>query len=494
MTVKANYLQQILGDNEEALLAIREIPYFRNCSDKLLRLIFRYGRVFSLQEGEELTREGEFDQWVFIVLSGRLAVYVGDDRVDVTTSSLVGERCILGESRQATLRATEEGLVALGIDMAILDTLEHPGVEQHEDFPVLAELLCVIANEIVNRVADRAYVQIDVSGKYATYLESERVSEVIGQLKEGRYKHDPRINLEIYKYLRREAPAVLAATLADGTVTVDTRRLYSHCIERGEHGLIYGLAKALNRFLDSRAGSAWARRGVGVDDLGRDAAGRDSAGGDPTSRGHSFSEFSRNLLERIRERHGGNGAALPGRRALPDSTWRRRFRLDENLTVDLAGVCRMLQGEYGYSDRQMIDTLMLMLREASVYIAEINASIRDMLHTLSQIGFVKKLESASTFAEIPADQFFDKETVPDIDPMVGRRIMQVHLIDPYLERLAESVPKAVAPEAEALADAGADGAPTAAAESRAAPEGIPPNGAEPSADPDPNALIDSLFD
>ncbi len=92
MTVKANYLQQILGDNEEAQLAIREIPYFRDCSDKLLRLIFRYGRVFSLQEGEELTREGEFDQWVFIVLSGRLAVYVGDDRVDVTTSSLVGER------------------------------------------------------------------------------------------------------------------------------------------------------------------------------------------------------------------------------------------------------------------------------------------------------------------------------------------------------------------------------------------------------------------
>ncbi|MCZ6553160.1 MAG: hypothetical protein O7A67_05095, partial [SAR324 cluster bacterium] len=117
-----------------------------------------------------------------------------------------------------------------------------------------------------------------------------------------------------------------------------------------------------------------------------------------------------------------------------------------------------------------------------------------MLHTLSQIGFVKKLESASTFAEIPADQFFDKETVPDIDPRVGRRIMQVHLIDPYLECLAESVPKAAAREAEALADAGADGAPTAAAESRAAPEAIPPNGAKPPADPDPNALIDSLFD
>ncbi|MEE8554666.1 MAG: hypothetical protein V3T00_02310, partial [bacterium] len=307
------------------------------------------------------------------------------------------------------------------------------------------------------------------------------------------------INLEIYKYLRREAPAVLAATLADGTVTVDTRRLYSHCIERGDHGLIYGLAKALNRFLDSPAGSAWAHRGAGVDDPRKDAAGgdgpgADAAGGDPASRGHSFSEFSHNLLERIRERHGGNGAALPGRRALPDSTWRRRFRLDENLTVDLAGVCRMLQGEYGYSDRQMIDTLMLMLREAGVYIAEINASIRDMLHTLSQIGFVKKLESASTFAEIPADQFFDKETVPDIDPRVGRRIMEVHLIDPYLERLAESVPKAAAPEAGALAAAAADGAPTAAAESRAAPEAIPPNGAEPSADPDPNALIDSLFD
>ena len=70
----------------------------------------------------------------------------------------------------------------------------------------------------------------------------------------------------------------------------------------------------------------------------------------------------------------------------------------------------------------------------------------------------------------------------------------MHLIDPYLERLAESVPQAVAPEAEALAAAAADGAPTAAAESRAAPEAIPPNGAEPSADPDPNALIDSLFD
>ncbi|MCZ6749934.1 MAG: hypothetical protein O7D96_11610, partial [SAR324 cluster bacterium] len=81
------------------------------------------------------------------------------------------------------------------------------------------------------------------------------------------------------------------------------------------------------------------------------------------------------------------------------------------------------------------------------------------------------------------------------DPMVGRRIMQVHLIDPYLERLAESDSKAAAGETEAAAG---DGAP-AAAESGVAHEAAREDAgstavAEAPADPDPNALIDSLFD
>ena len=119
MTLRATYLEQVLGENPEAVFAIREVPLFYDCTDPLLQLIYRYGRIFALGHGEELTRENEFDQWVFFVLSGRLAVYVDGDRVDTISSSMVGERCILGEPRRATLRAADEGIVALGVDISI---------------------------------------------------------------------------------------------------------------------------------------------------------------------------------------------------------------------------------------------------------------------------------------------------------------------------------------------------------------------------------------
>ena len=59
MEVKTNYLGALLGGDQNARMAIREIPLFRTCSDELLELVFRYGRIFSLREGETLGIVGE---------------------------------------------------------------------------------------------------------------------------------------------------------------------------------------------------------------------------------------------------------------------------------------------------------------------------------------------------------------------------------------------------------------------------------------------------
>ncbi|MCH8843087.1 MAG: Crp/Fnr family transcriptional regulator [SAR324 cluster bacterium] len=436
METRTNYIDQVLGDNPDALMAIREVPHFRDSSRKLLDLIYKYGRIFALNEGEVLTREKEFDQWVFFILSGRLAVYVDDEWVDTISSSLVGERCILGEPRKATLQAAEEGMTALGVDMALLDLLNDPDRPDGEDLSVCVELLSLITGEILNRIVDLAYNQIDVAGKHRTYLDSEHTAEIIHKLRENAYAADPQVNIEVFKFLKSRANFRLASCLSGDGITVDTRKFYAHCVNIGEHGLIYDLAETLRRGNDSSGGVR-----------------SPSAAINRNSPFH-FKDFARIVGERIserdRERNPVNGVTASG--------WKSRFKLSNELQIDLPGVCAWLGQSHGFSEIDLIETLMIILKEASDYTARINASIKSMIRELGEIKFLRKLQSVATETDASAPDFYISRTPEEMIPLFSKHVLEVHLIKPYLERLKarEPVPPAVPhPKAADDQDSGA---------------------------------------
>jgi CRP-like cAMP-binding protein len=455
MAPKTNYLEHVLGENPEARIAIREIPLLRQGTESLLELIYRYGRIFALRENEELTRENEFDQWVFFVLNGRLAVYVGDDRVDTISSSLVGERCILGESRKATLRAAEGGMTALGVDMAVLDALQQPGHRASEGPAVFVELLAIITGEIVRRVADLSYGYFDIVQKYQAYLELEKSSEISEELKDNGFQADPEANIEIYKHLYRRDKVLLARFCSGSRLEIDTAGLFAHCMNSGRQQLLYDLANALRSALAGRQN-------------GHETAHAEVAA-------YTFPEFSRRTLAALNSQLAANGGrGRPG--TISQGEWAGRFRTGPQSAAELAGVCDWLRDSLGFSDLDVVNALMVVLREASTYTALINGSIKAMVREIGRIEFITQMEADGGDADIPILEFLDTRSPDELIPLFSKHVLEVHLVRPYLDQLGLSLPNPETP------------VPT---EEEASPPPPTPQGDD---EPTAQNLADSLFD
>lgn len=469
MDIQANYLEKILGDNQEAKFAIREIPHFQFCSEDLLNLIYSYGRIYSLREGECLTREGEFDQWVYFLLSGTLTVIVGGEKVDNISASMVGESCIFGEPHNATLNASDGGVVALGIDMAILDKLQgdssNSGGNASKDAHVFVELLSIVTGEIIDRIADLAYIQLDVASKLAINIKADEVGDIISGLIKNAYSGDPQVNIAMYKYLMRRDKALLALSLQPDKITVDTRKFYSHIVNQGTPELALEMAQVI---YDVRQGDSYGEDGI-TGYLGS----------------QNFNGFVGDAFQKAADHYASVREGQQNSRELTEHAWREHFRMGDDMRIELPGFCRWLKSTYGYTDLQVVEILILILREASRYTAEINMTTKDMMSELSQIKGLKKLEGFAGGGEVVISLFFDSRTAEEMIPLFSRHVLDVHLINPYLERLGEPQ---LATAGDAVATAGAAGAAATPAPAADATAG------EAEAQLGSDELVDSLFD
>lgn len=163
-----NYCEAILGNNTSAKKTIRLIPELANCSDDLLDLIFTYSKAINIKQGEVLIKEGLFDQWVYFMVKGQLDIIINDTKLGSTPGPLVGERCIVGEPRGATLVAGEDGIMAFGIEMSLMDEINRQindfrQNENDEDkileysnqkYRIAIELLAIVLNEVILRILE----------------------------------------------------------------------------------------------------------------------------------------------------------------------------------------------------------------------------------------------------------------------------------------------------------------------------------------------------
>lgn len=163
-----NYCAAILGENQKAMSTIRLIPGLSDCSDDLLEMIYAYSKTVKMQPGELLIKEGLFDQWVYFIIQGALDVVIDGEQLGSTGGPMVGERCILGDPRGANLVAGKEGIMALGVEMSIIDEINREinnfhhtasSDEEAERFAnertaISLELLSIILNEVIERITN----------------------------------------------------------------------------------------------------------------------------------------------------------------------------------------------------------------------------------------------------------------------------------------------------------------------------------------------------
>jgi len=423
MSVTTNYLSNILGQDPDALLALREVPAFHECSGQLLELVFRYGRVVVLREGEALTREGEFDQWVYFIINGRLEVIVGDSHVDTISSSLVGERCILGEQRRATLRATEQGVTALGVDMALLDTLRDHASAVDEPISVYLELLSIITSEVVNRIAELEFNLLDFTYKYVAHIRTERLSETLRDLAHGAYREERNANFAVYRHLLKHDPVALSRCAEPDGFTVDTRQLYADAALTGNHALLYDVAEAVLVARELEAGPA-----------GNGGFSGASGGGGNGREVYNYAAFVSHIARVIMNQHGTGDWGEAAAQAMATGI-RKRLRLSETQTVDLRGLMHWLIAEYRFTAEDTIDLLMTLLKESSDATAHINGNIKAMVHELTQTRFAKELESAALGRGANVADYYHNTPVEELIPFFSKNILDVYLVQPYVERL-----------------------------------------------------------
>jgi CRP-like cAMP-binding protein len=135
-----------LKGRDDLFEMLRKIPFLQSYADRFLRRILELSKLRRYQQGEIITRQGEFDMWLYVILSGEVRVVHNEEeiaRLDARGGTF-GELAIIdGEARSASVFAAEPNTTCLAIDSSFIDRLEpHDRMEfEAVYYRLLAEIL-----------------------------------------------------------------------------------------------------------------------------------------------------------------------------------------------------------------------------------------------------------------------------------------------------------------------------------------------------------------
>ncbi len=208
---------------------------------------------------------------------------------------------------------------------------------------------------------------------------------------------------------------LLSRAIRENGITVNTRHLYALCLAWGRTDTLFDVAEAIGR--ETRNGAP-----PPLEDAPRQPAQND------------FSLFLTRCAAAICNRHRESRPADPPLRA---AVVKRYFILDDDLEIDLKGLSAWLTGEYAYTVRELGEVMLLLLREASGFTSETNSELKRMLQKMREIQFIQQLETAQGRPASDISEFYDSTPPEALIPYFSQNILEVHLVQPCRERLAE---------------------------------------------------------
>ena len=137
---------QYLKGRDDLLEMLRKVPFLHSYADRFLRKILELSKLRRYQEGEVITRQGEYDTWLYVILSGQVRVVKNEEeiaRLDAKGGTFGELAMIDGEARSASVYATGDNTTCLAIDSAFLEQLEPQDRKEFEAvyYRLLAEIL-----------------------------------------------------------------------------------------------------------------------------------------------------------------------------------------------------------------------------------------------------------------------------------------------------------------------------------------------------------------
>lgn len=151
--------EQLLDPTDKEIVSrMRRVAAFDNLSQHQLDEVIKVSRLRKYEPGEELIIEGDYDQHVFFLITGNLAIRrKGKELGHIRRlGDVFGEMGIIdGSPRSATICATEPTL-CLAVDLAFIDRLNGADKTMAEAvfYRVFAKILSARLREANRRIGE----------------------------------------------------------------------------------------------------------------------------------------------------------------------------------------------------------------------------------------------------------------------------------------------------------------------------------------------------
>ncbi|RJR47941.1 MAG: cyclic nucleotide-binding domain-containing protein [Desulfobacteraceae bacterium] len=114
------------SDNKDLLDKIRFMPALKCLDDQDLDGVLSLSRIQRFDAGEIIIREGQYDNWIYFLISGKISIEKKGEAIGVLQDrgDIFGEMGIIdGSPRSATIRALEKS-VCFAMDASYIDRLK----------------------------------------------------------------------------------------------------------------------------------------------------------------------------------------------------------------------------------------------------------------------------------------------------------------------------------------------------------------------------------
>lgn len=135
-----------LKGRDDLIESLKKVPFLRSYADRFLKKILELSKLRRYLADEIITRQGEYDSWLYVILTGEVRVVRDEEeiaRLDAKGGTFGELAMIDGKARSASVYATVDNTTCLAIDGAFLDRLEQHDRMEFEAvyYRLLAEIL-----------------------------------------------------------------------------------------------------------------------------------------------------------------------------------------------------------------------------------------------------------------------------------------------------------------------------------------------------------------
>lgn len=115
-----------LKGRDDLIESLKKVPFLQSYEERFLKIILELSKLRKYSPDEVITREGEYDCWLYVLLKGMIRISKNEEeiaRLD-TLGDTFGELAVIdGEARSATVQASTD-TTCLAIDGSFLDRME----------------------------------------------------------------------------------------------------------------------------------------------------------------------------------------------------------------------------------------------------------------------------------------------------------------------------------------------------------------------------------